>query len=142
MSRKPNTVESILSKVKIDSNECWIWPLSLSHNGYGLVKFDGKMQQVHRLVYKLLVGPIPDDLTCDHLCRVRNCCNPAHIDIITRVENTRRGNVGKWRGLLTHCKRGHEYSQENTYTDRNGYRVCNECRRISHRRRRQSLKKA
>ena len=75
---------------------CWLW--TASHNvqtGYGQMHVirDGRKHTVaaHRIAYELLVGPIPDDMEIDHLCRNRWCCNPEHLEVVTRSENVRRG---------------------------------------------------
>jgi len=72
---------------------CWIWCGTQSRNEYGRVYHDGKRRQAHRVVYELLVGAIPQGLVLDHLCRVRCCCNPAHLEAVTVRENTHRGNA-------------------------------------------------
>jgi hypothetical protein len=93
-----------------DANGCIIWQRATNSRGYGLVCFNGKSHLAHRVAWELEHGPIADDMTVDHLCRVKRCVNPAHMEIVTREENTRRGspNVGK-----THCKRGHELAGDN-----------------------------
>lgn len=73
---------------------CWWWAASWdSGNGYGKVRFEGKCQMAHRVVYSLLVGPIPENCVLDHLCRKRLCCNPDHLEPVTVMENTVRGNA-------------------------------------------------
>ncbi len=70
---------------------CWIWQLALSEDGYGHA-WEGKAHKAaHRLYYERYVGPIPDGLLLDHLCRVRSCVNPEHLEPVTTLENTRRG---------------------------------------------------
>ncbi|MFK5284023.1 HNH endonuclease signature motif containing protein, partial [Lacticaseibacillus paracasei] len=51
----------------------------------------GKSQKAHRFMYERLVGPIPAGMQLDHLCRVRPCCNPAHLEPVTQRENIARG---------------------------------------------------
>lgn len=78
---------------KAGSNECWLWIGKKGSKGYGLVHVDsrsGRQQQAHRAAYELTVGPIPPGLEIDHLCRVRACVNPAHLEPVTRAENMRR----------------------------------------------------
>jgi len=71
----------------IDGNDCWIWQLSISWDGYG--RKDS--QRAHRLYYEKYKGKIPKGLTLDHLCRKRDCVNPEHLEIVTIAENVRRG---------------------------------------------------
>ena len=73
--------------------ECWIWSGSVSTQGYG--KFSNPSLLAHRVSYESMVGPIPEGLAIDHLCRVRTCVNPAHLDPVTAAENTRRENIAR-----------------------------------------------
>ena len=72
---------------------CWIWEGWESGNGYGKVWFEQRGQMIHRVVYRLLIGPIPKNHVLDHLCRVRACCNPAHLEPVTAQVNTLRGEA-------------------------------------------------
>lgn len=104
-------------------DECWPWRQSSGSHGYGQT-WDGQtVLLAHRVAWALTNGPIPDDLTIDHLCRSRRCCNPAHLRLLPNVENARMN--GNW--AKTHCKRGHEFSPENTRTDGDGARHCIAC---------------
>lgn len=106
---------------------CWLWTGPLDAQSYG--RHGAPL--AHRVVYELLVGPIPKGLTLDHLCRVRSCVNPDHLEPVTHAENVRRGKAGEVNGdrqrNLTHCKRGHEYTPESTGRDHRGHRFCREC---------------
>jgi hypothetical protein len=76
--------------------ECWLWAGRKNRNGYGRVCWQGKEPVVHRLVYTLLVGPIPHGFLLDHLrdkCQHRHCCNPGHLEPVTPHENTMRGQA-------------------------------------------------
>lgn len=125
--------ERFWAKVDQDGpNGCWIWTAYTMTNGYGLFGLTkSKMSLAHRFAYQDLVGPIPEGLVIDHLCRVRNCVNPAHMEVVTQIENVRRGNAGKNHSEKTHCPQGHEYTPENTYEtpSRKGGRLCRRCRR-------------
>jgi hypothetical protein len=92
---------------------CWIWTGALTEEGYGLLGIGGtKNRLAHRWSYERFVGPIPEGLQLDHLCRVRNCVNPEHLEPVTAGENARRSPltcVNK-----THCPHGHAYDETNT----------------------------
>lgn len=75
----------------VDNNGCWIWGRFTLPNGYGQLTVKGKRTLAHRYMYEKHVGPIPDGLVIDHLCRVRNCVNPDHLEPVTHTENQRRG---------------------------------------------------
>lgn len=79
-----------------DDNGCWIWPGVPGLNGYARLSIGDQLQYAHRVSYEHYVGPIPDELTIDHLCRVRMCINPEHLEPVTRAENARRGNAVRW----------------------------------------------
>lgn len=108
-------------------NGCWNWTGAIGHWGYGNLKWDkdGKYKRAHKLAYELVIGPIPEGLVLDHLCRNRACCNPSHLEPVTMKENLHRG----LQGNKTHCPHGHPYSPENTWIEKNGTRHCRECHR-------------
>lgn len=88
------------------ADECWLWTGTIS-GGYGRFHTGGSYVRAHRFAYEQLVGPIPDDLTLDHLCMVKACVNPAHLEPVTRGENARR-----FTQTITECPRGHTYTEE------------------------------
>jgi hypothetical protein len=111
------------------TSRCWLWMGPL-YNGYGRVGYKGTSSNPHRVSYMLLKGPIPRGLQVDHLCRVRNCVNPAHLELVTPRENTFRGvSLSVLNASKTHCPKGHPYSSANTYKDAWGHRHCRTCGR-------------
>jgi hypothetical protein len=117
------------------ADACWPWQRPLSRNGYGIFSIRGKHLPAHRFAYELLVGPIPEGLEIDHLCRVRHCVNPAHLEPVTPQVNALRGNGAAGRNARkTSCRNGHLYSAENTWLDHRGHRYCRICLRENHRR--------
>lgn len=120
----------IANKLTVDDADCWLWTGALNGHGYGVIKTN-KERRVHRFVYETLVGPVPEGLELDHLCRVRRCCNPTHLEPVTHAENVLRGvSPMAQQARQTHCIRGHEFTPENTYLrpDRFG-RQCRTCNR-------------
>lgn len=111
---------------------CWVWGGGLSH-GYGAMRFRGKNTPIHVLTYTFYVGPIPEGLELDHLCRNPSCCNPFHLEAVTRAENMRRGLLGVLRPPKTHCRYGHLLTEANLYLYR-GERCCRVCIRDRNRR--------
>jgi hypothetical protein len=111
-------------------DDCWPWTAALTGDGYGRIRgTSGQRIMAHRLAYELSVGPIPDGLTIDHLCRVRACCNPAHLEPVTNRENIRRGEgLAVLNAAKTHCPQGHPYDEANTQWV-GGMRKCRICNR-------------
>ncbi len=129
-------MDRLMAKIAFDPfSGCWLWLGSISEKGYGSigVPVDGKikMRYTHCVTYREFIGPVPDGLELDHLCRVRSCCNPHHCEPVTHQENCRRGLGGEPAGALkrgrTHCPKGHEYTPENTYRCHGNGRFCRQC---------------
>lgn len=116
-----------------DLGPCWIWPEIVSTNGgYGRFWDGERTVTTHRWSYERFVGPIPDGLQLDHLCRVRACCNPTHLEPVTQLVNIRRSP----RIKPTHCPQGHEYTPETSRTKKTGSRSCVICSNARRRARR------
>lgn len=95
--------------------------------GYGAIRYQGRFYQAHRLIYELLVGPIAPGLVLDHMCLNTLCCNPDHLDPVTRAENNRRALLGRSH-MKTHCPQGHPYDANNSrFRPYDGARVCRTC---------------
>lgn len=117
---------------------CWNWTGRKIWNGYGVFSYKGKNSMlVHRAAYEMLVGPIPEGMQIDHLCENKVCFNPDHLEPVTNRVNQLR-NTEHWvskNAMKTHCKRGHEFNEENTrMVPRDGgkrwARLCVPCERI------------
>lgn len=89
----PHHQPRVSFKYEIDENGCWIWQRGMYQGGYGHFRDN----YAHRASYEMHVGPIPDGLVIDHLCRVRACVNPSHMEPVTSGENTKRGSHVKLR---------------------------------------------
>ncbi len=112
---------------KSNSSDCWLWNGKIDPHGYSLFSIQGKWNRAHRVAYTLFIGPIPKNLTLDHLCRVRNCVNPNHLEAVTIKVNTLRGtSFSVLNALKTHCPHNHPYSESNTYLYK-GERHCKSC---------------
>ena len=103
---------------------CWQWDGGHDGRGYGEVRIGQRSFKVHRLTYTAFKGPIPEGLDIDHLCRNKGCCNPVHLEAVTRSENTLRGLGPKRNKDKTHCSKGHPFDADNTYVDKKGHRYC------------------
>jgi hypothetical protein len=125
-----SALDRLFDRIAFEPNSgCWLWEGCLSAGTYGSMLFDGRMQKTHRVAYQLFVGPVPEGMDLDHLCRTRICCNPDHLEPVTRAENLRRSPLMDRNSMRTHCIRGHEFTPENTMTRPNGWRTCRECMR-------------
>lgn len=124
----------------IDDNGCWLWQGSIGTHGYG--SYQGLY--VHRVSYEHYVGPIPDGLQIDHLCKVTRCLNPEHLEPVTNRENIHRGDSPSILIVRTgRCAAGHEMTPENAYIRIDGHgRQCKTCNRLRQRRYRAARKAA
>lgn len=148
-TKKLSTIDRFMTHVE-KSASCWVWTAATDKDGYGRFYRDAKSPRhvAHRFAYEAMVGPIPDGLQIDHLCRNTSCVNPAHLEPVTLDENVRRAWEVRERGTpaplrlclpdptspwanarKTHCKRGHEFTPENTILIPTG-RCCRTCKNM------------
>jgi hypothetical protein len=138
----PSELRRLASQIEESPDGCWTWIGCLSPGGYGRIALRGALWQVHRIVYELFVGPVPEGRVLHHRCRNKRCCNPAHLDPVTQGENLALDGAlcvrTQVRKLKTWCRNGHEVSDDNTrYRTVKGkrIRVCLACEAAAHARR-------
>lgn len=102
---KVHDPETFWSRVPDRGEGCWEWGGARNREGYG--RYSKRL--AHRVAYELAIGPIPEGMAIDHLCRNKSCVRPDHMEPVTWAENTRR-----WAMTVTHCVNGHEFTPENT----------------------------
>ena len=103
---------------------CWLWTGKPNdHKGYGRIKIGSRYIYAHRYSYELVNGEVPQGLELDHLCGVRNCINPEHLEAVTHKVNMERSK----HATRTHCRHGHSYSGDNLYINPAGSRACRAC---------------
>jgi hypothetical protein len=121
-------------KIKIiDFDKCWEWTAHKDKDGYGKYRFDGTIHLAHRVVFYQINGFWPKE--CRHTCDNPGCCNPNHLLDGTHTENMQDRSIRGRNYFLnqTHCKRGHEYNEKNTYIKKDGARQCRPCANIKRR---------
>ncbi len=129
--REKPLIDRLLDNAAPGEGDCWLWTGALSKSGYGRIKTSDGHMRPHRAAYEVFIAPIPDGLELDHLCRVRHCINPWHLEPVTH-------DINMERARLSHCLRGHEFTPENTYWFTNlrdpnkpkRRRRCRECFRL------------
>ncbi len=118
------------AKVVVGTGGCWLWQATcFNGSGYGgfWVSADKSMRCAHKVAFQALVAPVAPGLDLDHLCRVKQCCNPDHLEPVTRAENVRRDHVYRRPDF---CWRGHPFSGYNLLI-RPRQQACRECGRIN-----------
>ncbi len=127
----PHAGKTVVDQITEQPDGCWVYQTQPSAI-YPVINVRGKKEVVHRVFYEELIGPIPEELVLDHLCRNTRCVNPDHLEPVTLKENLLRGRgAAANNARKTHCLRGHELSKPNTRlrTRPNGSisRHCIEC---------------
>jgi hypothetical protein len=113
---------------------CWLWQRQILPLGYGVFcmgKEYGEAHKntgAHRAAWRLFRGAIPAGFEVDHLCRVRACVNPDHLQLLTKSENMQQSNSASAQNRRkTHCLRGHLLTSENVHVAADGGRRCRQC---------------
>ena len=137
--RLTKDADYLLSRMDKSESGCWLWNGPISREGYGHIKSKNPITRkvthgAHRIAYQVFIGEIPVGKVIDHLCRVRNCINPEHLEAVSGRENVMRSSItlAFKNASKTHCPQGHEYSAENTVVySKPGYsmRSCKTCSR-------------
>jgi hypothetical protein len=127
-------ITRLLRRIEINPiTGCWEWQGAVNPDGYARIEIERRIRHsgyIHRFAYETWVGPIHPGFEIDHLCRVRRCCNPDHLEPVTQYANNMRStSPTAINAAKTHCKHGHEFTPENTYIGRPGKRVCRCCRK-------------
>lgn len=134
MAPKPRDLLDRMADKFLVGDGCWEWTAVRNAPGYGVIhRLDKGSRLAHRILYEMLIGPIPDGLELDHLCRNRGCVRPDHLEPVTRLQNVRRGDgprlLKERNASKTHCPQGHPYAEQERYRRPNGERRCGACGR-------------
>jgi len=122
-----NTPENVYSMISMPTmTGCWLWK-GCTVKGYGHVGYERKYYRVHRLIFSWNTGKqIPDGCDLHHKCGNKSCCNPLHLEVLTKSQHSKiQPSTTK-----THCKHGHVYTEQNTGRTREGRRKCITCSRL------------
>lgn len=132
----PSLKERVLQSITKDASGCWLWTKRINANGYGqiMVRHHGGAKQrsrsAHRVSYEEFVGPIPEGLELDHLCRVRHCVNPSHLEPVTHQENLRRSPLHPAQSRPDGvCSNGHTIAEVGLHRAGEGQTTCAACSR-------------
>jgi HNH endonuclease len=123
--------------VEFSETGCWLWKGRTATQGYAQVQgYRRKAVVAHRWLYEIIIGPIGDELKLDHLCRVKRCVNPDHLEAVTQSVNVKRDwearrkeGRAKWQKIKTICKRGHPLVPGGRWV----HEQCKECIKIHNR---------
>lgn len=124
--------QQVASKIEVEPGGCWRWTAAICHYGYGAIRYERRTRRAHRLVYELLVGPIPDGHELHHRCERRDCVNPEHLEPLTSAAHRALlagGTRPRARRRPAACPHGHAYDEANTSVRADGSYFCRTCHR-------------
>lgn len=108
--------------------DCIVWTGAVNTKGYPCIGISGVSHLAHRVAYEDAYGPIPDGMTIDHKCRVRNCVRPDHLEVVSIAENNRRRRIDGGIRVGAECRNGHLVTAESIYFHPRGHTECGQCR--------------
>lgn len=113
--RKKDLLERFVDKIKLSDTGCWLWT-GARNKGYGVIKVDGRTRYATHIAWDLFVGPIPPEMTTDHVtCRNPPCVNPNHLRLLGHLANSADNWIANEKRAVTHCPEGHPYDENNTF---------------------------
>ncbi len=117
-----------MAKVAIGDDGCWLWKAGITGGGYGYYWHDGGMRRAHKYAFEFINGSVADGLDLDHLCRIRSCVNPDHLEPVTRSVNSTRGEGTRLKNTCRSAR--HEiFTDADLYIAPDGGRECRRCKR-------------
>jgi hypothetical protein len=133
LSRRIDPLTRIKRSVTIAPNGCWLWKGYKDKGDYGIIAVNGRPRKASQVIFELSYGSIPSGKHLRHKCGNRSCISPKHLELVSPFEHVERVPKGLTfiNRFKTHCLRGHEFTKENTYVDRDGGRECRKCRKVS-----------
>src|SRR4051794_17550282 len=106
--------QRILARVEVNEFGCLIWQGCMDRadrSGYPAISIRGRKRSVHRIVYELANGSIPEGLVVHHECHHPECVNVAHLRVATRAYNS---SIQLPRARQKWCRRGHPLTPANS----------------------------